>query len=292
MHFQNIYFLKFATIFCFILTLISFEKIHFYCNVNLDGLKNNFPLKNIFSSAIVTFVAIPCTAPILGTAAAFAIQESVLNLFVIFFAIATGFSFPYFFALFFKFPFQKFFKNSIFNKVINWGVFFTFLWLFWILFNSVNFSEIIIFLIFFALFFVFFQKNYKKIAFFVLICAIFVSFPKKNNFEFDQLKKVSELVKADNIVILNVTAKWCLSCKYNEIKFRSNQVRDKMKDNNVKFIEVDITQKNDKVWNFIKGHSRAGIPFTIVYGPKKKSGIVLSEIPSISEIIKTIDLVK
>ena len=63
-------------------------------------------------------------------------------------------------------------------------------------------------------------------------------------------------------------------------------------ENNVKFVEIDITKKNDKVMNFIYEHSRAGIPFTIIFGPQNKSGIVLSEIPTISEIVKTIDLVK
>ena len=108
----------------------------------------------------------------------------------------------------------------------------------------------------------------------------------------NKFTEISELVDQNNTVILNVTADWCLSCRYNKIKFQSGEVQSKIKTNNVKFIEIDITRRNDEVMNFIRNHSRAGIPFTIVFGPKNKEGILLSEIPTVSEIVKTIDLVK
>ncbi len=293
LHFQNIYFLKFTVIFFFILSLITFGKLHLYWNVNLDKSKiANKTLRDITYSVIVTMVAIPCTAPLLGTAATFAIQESFVNLFSIFMAIATGFSLPYFVALFCKFSFEKIFQNPILNNIIDWGVVITFAWLSWILFRSI--SPIEIFVICFALLaaMFLFKKRYNSIAILLLASAIFINIPQKNTQDFDQLEKISQLVEQNNTVILNITADWCLSCKYNKLKFKSDQVQTKMNENNVKFVEIDMTKKNDKVMNFIYEHSRAGIPFIIIFGPKNKSGIVLSEIPTISEIVKTIDLVK
>ncbi len=293
LHFQNIYFLKFTVIFFFILSLISFGKLHFYWNVNLDKSKiANKNIRDVTFSAIVTMVAIPCSAPLLGTAMTFAIQESFINLFSIFIAIATGFSFPYFFALFYKFPFEKIFQNPILNRVINWGVVITFVWLSWVLFRSISLIEI--FVICFALLaaMLLFRKKYNSIAILLLASAIFINIPQKNTPDFAQLEKVSKLVQQNNVVILNITADWCLSCKYNKLKFESNRVQTKINENNIKFVEIDITKKNDKVMNFIREHSRVGIPFTIIFGPQNKSGIVLSEIPTISEIVKTIDLVK
>lgn len=293
LHFQNIYFLKFTVVFFFILSLISFGKLHFNWNVNLEKSKiANKTIRDITFSIIVTMVAIPCSAPLLGTAATFAIQESFVNLFSIFMAIATGFSLPYFVALFCKFSFKKIFQNPILNRIVDWGVVITFTWLSWILFRNINLIEIfaICFALLAAMFL--FKKKYNSIAVLLLASAIFINIPQKNTQDFDKLEKISQLVEQNNTVILNITADWCLSCKYNKLKFKSDRVQMKINENNVKFVEIDITKKNDKVMNFIYEHSRAGIPFTIIFGPQNKSGIVLSEIPTISEIVKTIDLVK
>ncbi len=295
LHFQNIYFLKFTVVFFFILSLITFGKLHFNWSVNLKKSKiSNKTIRDVFYSVITTMVAIPCTAPLLGTAATFAVQESFTSLFAIFMAIATGFSLPYFVVLFCKFSFEKIFKNSILNRFVDWGIVIIFAWLSWILFKSISPIEIFIVVLALssALFLFKFKKKYNLIAILLLASAIFINIPTGNTQNFDQLEKVSQLVEQNNTVILNITADWCLSCKYNKIKFQSKEVQSKIKTDNVKFIEVDITKKNDKVMNFIRKHSRVGIPFTIVFGPQNKSGIVLSEIPSVSEIVKTIDLVK
>ena len=293
LHFQNIYFLKFTVIFFFILSLISFGKLQLYWSLSLDKTKiANKTIRDITYSVITTMIAIPCTAPLLGTAAAFAIQESFVNLFSIFMAIATGFSLPYFAALLFKFSFEKIFQNQILGRFIDWGVIITFAWLSWILFKNISITEIIIVCFALSAAALLFKKEYNIIAILLLVSAIFINIPQKNTQDFKQFERVSELIEQNNVVILNITADWCLSCKYNKLKFESNQIQTKINENNVKFIEIDITKKNDKAIDFIRRHSRVGIPFTIVFGPKNKSGIVLSEIPTVSEIIKTIDLVK
>ena len=293
LHFQNVYFLKFAVIIFFIFSLITFGKLRFYWNINLNKSKiSSKMLRDIISSVMTTMIAIPCTAPVLGTAATFAIQESFVNLFSIFMAIATGFSVPYFVALFWKFPFKKIFQNRILHYIIDYGVVITFFWLCWILFKNINPIEIIIICLTFLFALFLFKKERNTVAIVLLISTIFVNIPRENTQNPDQLKAVSELVKQNKVVILNITADWCLSCKYNKIKLNSKQVQTKIQENNVKFIEIDITKKNDKVIKFIHEHSRVGIPFTIVYGPKNRSGVLLSEILDISEIIKTIDLVR
>ena len=295
LHFQNIYFLKFTVVFFFILSLITFGKLHFNWSVNLKKSKiSNKTIRDVSYSVITTMVAIPCTAPLLGTAATFAVQESFASLFAIFMAIATGFSLPYFVVLFCKFSFEKIFKNSILNRFVDWGIVIIFAWLSWILFRSISTIEIFIVVLALssALVLFKFKKKYNLIAILLLTSAIFINIPTGNTQNFDQIEKVSQLVEQNNTVILNITADWCLSCKYNKIKFQSEEVQSKIRTNNVKFIEVDITKKNDKVMNFIREHSRVGIPFTIIFGPRNKSGVVLSEIPSVSEVVKTIDLVK
>ncbi len=311
LHFQNIYFLKFVTIFFFILSLISCNRLHFYWSISLDGFIGNKKdkenkekertkgkgfrskfFKEVLFSVITTMIAIPCTAPLLGTAATFALQESIPNLFLIFIAIATGFSFPFFVALFSNLSFERFFKNPIINKIIKYGVVLTFLWIYWLLFSSVSLVEIIIITVILFISSVMFLEQHNKIAVLLLSGIMFLNISTNPENQEVKFTEVQNLVKQDNIVILNISADWCLSCKYNKLKFLSDEVQNKIKENKIKIIEIDITKKNDKVMKFITKHARSGIPFTIIYGPKNKSGILLSEIPSVTEITKTIDLVK
>ena len=62
-------------------------------------------------------------------------------------------------------------------------------------------------------------------------------------------------------------------------------------DKNVHLLRADWTKKDEKILNFMKIFGRYGIPLNIVYGPKNKDGIVLSEILTSSQIIEKIELV-
>ncbi|MDR2681989.1 MAG: hypothetical protein LBB29_03005, partial [Holosporaceae bacterium] len=58
---------------------------------------------------------------------------------------------------------------------------------------------------------------------------------------------------------------------------------------NISFIEADLTKKNDDLMKFMNEHGRIGIPFLMVYGPAAPSGILLSEMPTVSELITAIE---
>ena len=54
----------------------------------------------MMSGFIAAVLAIPCTAPVLGMVATFAIQGRIDELLLIFISIATGFSLPYIIGIF------------------------------------------------------------------------------------------------------------------------------------------------------------------------------------------------
>jgi thiol:disulfide interchange protein len=100
-----------------------------------------------------------------------------------------------------------------------------------------------------------------------------------------------ELIKKQ-VTILNITADWCLACKYNHRVFSNKEIIEFMKNNNVKFIEADMTKKNNPLMKFINNHGRVGIPFTIVYGPHAQDGILLDEILMKSALIEATERAK
>lgn len=256
MHFQNTSFLVVAAIVLFFLTLYSFGIVHFTVSVMVKNSTKSIFWKNFISSIVATFIAIPCTAPFLGAAAAFAIQGTISQLVCVFLAISTGFSFPHIFVLFFpmKIPNIPGRLINIFDKIVGCGVLITFLWILWLLFQNLTASE--------------------------------------TNFE-HTYKEIQKDIANNQVVIMNITANWCLICKYNQrYIFNSKEVKNAIIENNAKFVEIDITKDDNSVTQFLHKHKRVGIPFTIIYGPKSREGIVLSETPSIKQITQTIKQVQ
>lgn len=252
MHFQSTGFLAVTALILLALTLYSFGIIHFNISMDFENSSKSIFWKNFASSAVATFIAIPCTAPLLGTAAAFAIQGTLLQLVIVFLAIATGFSFPYIFALLFsiKIPHISGRIGAIFDKIVGGGVLITFIWVAWLLFQNLTAAE----------------TNFERIY-----------------------KSIQKDIADNHIVMLNITADWCLTCQYNhKYILGSNEVKQTMSQNNVKFVEVNITKKDDSVTKFLHKHQRVGIPFTIIYGPKAKNGILLDELPSTKQVVQAI----
>ncbi len=291
LHFQNIYFLKTAAVVMFIFVLMSFHKINFSMSMELNIESKKGFLKNVFSSLITTLLAIPCTAPLLGSAATFAIQESWYILFFIFFAIATGFSIPYFLVLFMDISVFRKFQYPKIQILINLGVVGTFLWILWLVANRVSLEELIAIIVcYFVATFLFLRE--KNIWAMLILGITLISFGTSNKkVETLPFSRIQSLVQQNQVVIVNISADWCMSCQYNKLKISDALVAKKMKEHNVKLIELDFSEGNSSILEYIHSNSRVGIPFTIVYGPRKKEGLLLSELLSVEEILNAIDSV-
>lgn len=257
MHFQSTTFLAIVACILFLLTLSAFNIIHLNISWNMKYNTASIFWKNFISAVVSTFVAVPCVAPFLGVAATFAIQGSIPQLIAVFLSITTGFSFPYIFVLLFKIKIPNIPRHIsyVFDKIAGGGVLITLLWVVWLLFQNIKAPE--------------------------------------SHFEQIYAQMQTNIEQKNKVVILNITAKWCLTCKYNHRRiFRNEQIKRMIKQDDIDIIEVDITKKDEAVTKFLHQHNRVGIPFMMVYGPKSKEGILLEEIPSINDVIKAINDVK
>lgn len=308
-HLQNINFLKFSVAILFFFVLYSFEIISISPSMQLKVESRRLFVQNFISSIIASIIAIPCTAPFLGAAATFAIQGSMREMFIVFSAIATGFSMPYIFALIFSIVIPKNLgKLSVsVKKIINCGVLIAFLWMFFLLCNHISALTIILYCIVFIVCTLLLKKGQKIPAVFLALAIFIMPSDKKiayidNSNQLlwkrheninDILDIIDDHVKKEKIVILNISADWCLTCKYNKIAVLNNkQIIKVIKDKDIACIEGDMTKKNDQLMRFINDHNRVGIPFTIIYGPGAKEGILLSEIPTIDDVLNAIKQVE
>ncbi|MDR1551453.1 MAG: thioredoxin family protein [Holosporaceae bacterium] len=294
MHFQNPYFLECTALILFLLTMYSCGLIQWFPSIKTK--KQEF-WGSFLSSIVATVIAIPCTAPFLGTAATFAIQGTMIDLPLIFFAIATGFSVPYFLLLFvspnFFTQFQRIGKKV--KRTVDIGVSATFLWVFYLLSNYLSIGMIVLYGLSFVLSAILFWKQrYAQAGLILALCCLethYVGFvvKEKDLYEREILAQVDSKFTKKQVILLNITADWCLTCKYNQHRIlNSIRVKDALRKANVKFINADMTRRDDALMDFIHSHNRVGIPFTIVYGPHAPNGILLNEILTEDDVISAL----
>lgn len=315
MHFQNPYFLKVVAIFLFLLMLYGFEIILIPIAIKVSSEKRQVFFENMVSAIVASIIAIPCTAPMLGTAATFAIQGTMSELFMTFFVIATGFSFPYIAAFFVPISLPKLSgRLSVpVKNVINWAVGVALIWILLILSNHIGFWGVAVCCVLMAISAYLFYKM-KSSAWPIILLIPILFLPKigddcseyrvessgatwidyrqlknidKNDADF--VKIISNELANNRIIILNISADWCLTCKYNEANvLNKKEMHNMIIDKNILCIRGDITTKDDRLMKFINDRGRVGIPFTMVFGPNAKDGILLPEIFSFTELKEAI----
>jgi suppressor for copper-sensitivity B len=87
------------------------------------------------------------------------------------------------------------------------------------------------------------------------------------------------LVSAGEVVFVDVTADWCITCQVNKrIALSDGEVRAALEAEGVAPLQADWTQRDDSILSYLTSHGRYGIPFNVVYGPGAPDGIVLPEL--------------
>ena len=270
--FQNDYFLLFISI---IIILFSLNLFGFYELVLPFNLINKLSkikfskYEDFLTGCLMTILATPCTAPFVGTAIAFAFSGNNLESFIIFLFMAIGMSIPLI-ILSLNPNFFIFFPKSgkwllYFKKIMALVFMISGLWLFSIYLNY-NLSNIFEF------------KNFEK-----------------NQFKIWDIKKEPNLIKKlifeNKIVFLDITADWCITCKYNKLTVLDDKkVKNTFVKNNVFLLQLDWTKKNEAIRKFIISKGRYGIPLNIIYNKEFKNGILLPELLNKEQIIKLIKI--
>ena len=126
----------------------------------------------------------------------------------------------------------------------------------------------------------------------MLLSFILFSFSSENKGlwkNFDE-KLLENYLSSNNLIIVDFTADWCVTCQVNKIStLNSDEVNVFFKENDVKLLRADWTDKNNRILGFMSNFNRYGIPLNIIYGPKNKEGIVLPEILTKTIVINGLD---
>ena len=272
-------------------------------------LKKNIFIPNFLSGILAVLLATPCSAPFLGSAISFALTQNSLTILLIFFVIGIGFAMPYLILIFsphmsLKLPKPGQWMYRI-KQLMAGFLMATIIWLIYILSKNIGAipAYIIAFLSIGIFAFLNTKGKIKKIIF--ISCLIFLSFTlpfeykeKQDNIkaEYDSLwiefseKTLEDLMIQDKVILVDVTADWCITCKFNKLRIlKSKEIIDKLKNGEIIGLRGDLTSPNEQIMDYMKKFNRFAIPFNVVYGPNAKEGILTSELLSKEELLNAIE---
>jgi suppressor for copper-sensitivity B len=309
MQFQQPFFLMIISLILsfFALNLFGYFELpipNFMNNQLISGL-NTYYLRDFFNGFFATIMATPCSAPFVGTAITVAFTQSYTMMLFIFIFMSLGMATPYLIVS--LFPnllnfFPKPGKWMIYLKyILGILLLVTLIWIGNILLNHFNYYFIIFSVCIFIIALIlmrFTQFKKASLTISIIIFFIFSNFTFfKSNFllsesdwmDFNSVN-IEKLIEEGNIVFVDITADWCATCQYNKINVLNSKIIEKTFDQfDVVKIKGDWTKPNDKILKFLEKNKKYGIPFNAIYNSNNPKGIVLSELLSENEIVKTLN---
>ena len=100
---------------------------------------------------------------------------------------------------------------------------------------------------------------------------------------------IDGLVAEGNVVFVDVTADWCLTCQANkQLVLQRGTVAERLGDDDVVPMRADWTLPDEAIASFLASYGRYGIPFYVVYGPNSPDGLVLPELLTSDIVLEAI----
>ncbi|TEW53952.1 cytochrome C biogenesis protein [Psychromonas sp. RZ22] len=263
-----------------------------------------------------TLLATPCSAPFLGTAVAFALGASMWQLFAVFTALGLGMALPWLLIAIFPsiallLPKPGKWMGSV-KLIFGLLILATCLWLVSLLDSFIGgFYTVLVALVILLLFALLILKKHGvrvlTIVFSSLLLVAAVIFivgsltskywasPLHDDIVWQPLNTqiIQQQVKQGNVVFVDVTADWCVTCKANKVGvILQDPVYSALQEGGVIAMKGDWTVRSNSVTAYLQSFGRYGVPFNIVYGPGAPKGIELSTILNSDDVITALEKAK
>ena len=113
-----------------------------------------------------------------------------------------------------------------------------------------------------------------------------------NWLDFDTIK-LNELVNENNIVFVDITADWCMTCFYNKkTVLDRKKVKNIFEKYDVKKMRGNLTKPNKEINKYINSYGRFGIPANVIYSPSAPQGVLLPEVLTVRNLLSTFESIK
>jgi len=262
---------------------------------------------SFFTGVLAVVVATPCTAPFMGAAVGYALQQSAVVTFAVFTALALGLAAPYV-ALTLQPAWTRLLPRpgawmEVLKQATAVPIFATVIWLAWVLANAYGaalLAALLVSLLLLAIAGWFLGrgsgKRWETVLAVLLVAgvvAISVFAPGKlgvsaaasgpaqehGTWEPWSADAVAKYQAQGRPVFVDFTAGWCLSCQVNErVALSRPEVQKAFADANVALLRADWTQHYDAITQALAGLDRSGVPTYVLYAPGDSNPRLLPEV--------------
>ena len=247
---------------------------------NLSGrlrFKSHGLAGDFLAGMLATILATPCSAPFVGTAVTFALSGSNLSLFAIFLAMGIGLASPWIVVAIFPG------MITILPRPGHWMIWMkrglalllagTIFWLGSILINVTGTNDG--------------QANMAQIS----------ADDQQLIWQPFNPEAISGLVADGKIVLVDVTADWCITCKANKLLVLdraplAGRLAGLQAAGDLVAMQADWTRPDARIAAFLASHDRFGIPFDIIYGTQGPDGVILPELLTSGAVIEALETVQ
>ena len=267
----------------------------------------NALLGNVAAGAFATLLATPCSAPFLGTAVGFALAAGPFEIFAIFLALGIGMAAPYLLVALLPRLAQGLPRPGrwmlVLRRLLGLALAATALWLVSVLVSQIGLAAALavagLLVVAAAALGLLRAPRWRGLATAAALLLAFIvpvtlaappAPPAGDGFwrGFDRAA-IDRLVGEGQVVFVDVTADWCLTCKVNkELVIDQPPVRQRLEQPGITAMRADWTRPSDAIAAYLRSFGRYGIPFNAVYGPGLPRGRALSEILTSDQVLQAL----
>jgi suppressor for copper-sensitivity B len=268
------------------------------------------------SGAFAALLATPCSAPFVGTALSFALSRGSLETVSIFTAMGIGLAAPFLLVAAFPTLATRLPRPGVWmlwvKRVMALALFATAAWLFTVLAGAAGWYAVAavgaILAVMAAVIGLRSKLGGIAVPAAVLAAALAIAAPlvvqgpapasaavasgrwQPLDPARDIQSQIQERLAGGQIVIVDVTADWCVTCQVNKkLVLNAADVATRLDRDKVLALRADWTRPSPAIAAYLKANGRFGIPFNIVYGPGAPGGIPLPELLTVELVTGALD---
>jgi thiol:disulfide interchange protein len=246
---------------------------------------------DFFTGVLAVAVASPCTAPLMGSALAYAFAAPMLNALLVFLMLGIGLALPFLLIGFVPslarlLPRPGAWMETL-KQVLAFPMYLTAVWLVWVLAHQRGADAVglvLVAAVLLAMTLWWFERSRSRglvsralvavLALLTLVPLYYLAHVPAQTQTATVAEgvvaytpeKLAELRKAGTPVFVDMTADWCVTCKANEhAVLDTDAFRDLLKRTGAVYMKGDWTDVNDTIAAFLQQYHSPGVPLYVVF---------------------------
>lgn len=246
---------------------------------------------DFFTGVLAVAVASPCTAPLMGSALAYAFAAPMFNALLVFLMLGIGLALPFLLIGFVPslarlLPRPGAWMETL-KQVLAFPMYLTAVWLVWVLAHQRGADAVglvLVAAVLLAMTLWWFERSRSRglvsralVAVLALLTLVPLYYLAHVSAQTQTAtvaegvvaytpEKLAELRKAGTPVFVDMTADWCVTCKANEhAVLDTDAFRDLLKRTGAVYMKGDWTDVNDTIAAFLQQYHSPGVPLYVVF---------------------------